>query len=119
MAQKFNFPIGGPAPQKKPMAKPMMAGAAVAEPEEGQEPEDGAEIAQQHGPATDVSMHHEHEIGVHHVTSEHPDGHHHESDHESAEKAHEHGKKLAGVGHESSEHEQPEGGEQGPWDQEK
>jgi hypothetical protein len=116
MAQKFNFPIGGPAPQKKPMAKPM-TGAAVAEPDEmqGQEPEDGAEIAQQHGPATDVSMHHEHEIGVHHVTSEHPDGHHHESDHESAEAAHEHGKKLAGVG--GSEHEQ--GGEPEPWDQEK
>jgi hypothetical protein len=102
MAQ-FNFPVGsGNKPQKKP-AKPM---AAEPEAMQGQEPEDGAAIAEQHGPATDVAIHHEHEIGVHHVTSEHPDGHHHESDHESAEKAHEHAKKLAG-----GEHSEPDGDE--------
>ena len=65
--------------------------------------QDGAAIAAEHGPATDVMIHHEHEMGGHHVTSEHADGHHHESDHESAEAAHEHAKKLAGVGAEGGE----------------
>lgn len=108
MGQKFNYPVGGSAP-KKPMAKPM-SGAMTEEPPEmeGQEPEDGAQIAEEHGPATDVAVHHEHEIGVHHVTSEHSDGHHHESDHESAEMAHEHAKKLAGGNSEPS----------GAWDEE-
>jgi hypothetical protein len=109
----FNWPMGSagkPPAKKPPMGKPP------AEPEqemgEGQqEPEDGAEIAQMHGPAHDVHIQHEHEMGSHHVTSEHPDGHHHESDHESAEAAHEHGKKLAGAGGEAPmEHEPDEGG---------
>lgn len=97
MAQKFAPPFGTagvgakkPMPKKAPEAE-MMGG-------EGEEPEDGAEIAQEHGPATEVHIEHEHEMGSHHVRSSHPDGHMHESDHESAEAAHEHGKKLAGVG---------------------
>src|SRR5277367_32755 len=98
MAQKFNPPFGsGGKTVSKPMAKEpgahspgMMA--------EDQAPEDGAAVAEQHGPATQVNMEHEHEMGVHHVHSVHPDGHEHQSDHDSAEKAHEHGKKLAGAG---------------------
>lgn len=112
MAQQFVPPFGTAGTgAKKPMAKkPMpMAGAPAMGEGEG-EPEDGAQIAEQHGPATEVHVQHEHEMGVHHVTSEHPDGHHHESDHESAEKAHEHGKKLAGAGGEM-EHAEPDGDE--------
>jgi len=111
----FNYPIGkGGAPAKKPIAKAPMA---VAEPENemGGEPEDGAALAEQHGPATEVHLQHEHEMGVHHVTSEHPDGHHHESDHESAAKAHEHAKKLAGAA--AEEHGEPDGDE--GWEAEK
>ena len=117
MAQQFVAPYGtagGKPPAKKPMAQAPMAGApAMGEGEA--EPEDGAQIAEQHGPATEVHIQHEHEMGVHHVVSEHPDGHHHESDHESAEKAHEHGKKLAGAGG-AEEHSEPDGDEEAePW----
>ena len=112
MAQQFNYPMGGgnkPAAKKAPMAKATMQGGQSEM--KGQEPEDGAAIAEQHGPATEVHVMHEHEMGVHHVTSEHADGHHHESDHESAEAAHEHGKKLAGAG--TAEHADPDGDEWG------
>ena len=88
----FNYPIGkGGAPAKK------MAKSPVSEPDEmqGEEPEDGAAIAEEHGPATEVHIQHEHEMGAHHVTSEHPDGYHYESDNESAAATHDHAKKLA------------------------
>lgn len=111
----FNYPVGSagkPAPKKKPMAASPMPQEM-----EGQgEPEDGAQIAEQHGPATEVHMMHEHEMGAHHVQSAHPDGHMHESDHESAEAAHEHGKKLAGVGGDrASDHDGPEGDAEEDW----
>ena len=97
MAQKFNPPYGsgGKTVTKPPMAKAPMQGPGM---QEGGEEQDGSAIAQQHGPAMQVSMEHEHEMGAHHVHSMHPDGHEHHSDHASAEEAHEHGKKLAGVG---------------------
>jgi hypothetical protein len=104
----FNFPVGSagkPAPKKKA----PMAAAPMPQEMEGQEPEDGAQIAEQHGPATEVNVMHQHEAGMHHVTSHHPDGHMHESDHGSAEEAHEHAKKLAGAG--SGHSEEPDGEE--------
>jgi hypothetical protein len=78
----------------------------------GEEPEDGAQIAEEHGPATSVQIQHDHDMGHHAVMSEHPDGHQHMSDHhESAEAAHEHAKKLSGVGAQESEGgEEDEGG---------
>lgn len=100
MAQKFNAPFGtgGKSVIKQPMAK-SPAGSAIANEEgHGGEEQDGSAVAEQHGPAVQVSVEHEHEMGVHHVSSQHPDGHQHHSDHNSAEEAHEHGKKLAGLG---------------------
>ena len=82
-----------------PLAQPM------GEPD-GDE-QDGAAIAEEHGPAHEVNMKHEEES--HHVHSVHPDGHEHHSDHPSKEHAHEHAKKLAGVGME--EHNEPDGDE--------
>jgi hypothetical protein len=91
----------------KPMAKPM---GGVAEAElPGDEEQDGTAIANEHGPATEVHMTHDEAIGSHHVHSAHPDGHMHESDHASKEEAHEHGKKLAGIGGEGEgEHDEEE-----------
>lgn len=105
MAQTFNYPMGsgGKPPAKKPAPAPV---AAEPEQEMG-EAEDGAQIAEEHGPAHEVHIQHDHEAGQHHVTSEHPDGHHHESDHEDAKHAHEHAAKLAGV----AGHEEPDGDE--------
>ena len=60
--------------------------------EEQQAPE---EVVAEHGPAVEVHIQHEHEMGSHHVHSVHPDGHEHHSDHGSAGEAHEHAKKLA------------------------
>ena len=111
----FNWPMGSAG--KPPAKKPPMGKAAVAEPEqqmgEGeQEPEDGAEIAQMHGPAHEVHHQDDEQMGVHHVHSMHPDGHEHHSDHGSKEEAHEHGGKLKGIGgateHEPMEHEEEE-----------
>ena len=115
MAQKFNPPFGsGGKSVSKPMAKAPMAAPGGEMPGET---EDGASVAQEHGPAVEVNVTHEHEIGSHHVRSAHPDGHMHESDHGSAEEAHEHGKKLAGIGAEESrggEHDE-ESDESEPW----
>lgn len=77
----------------------------------GGDEQDGAQIAQEHGPAHEVHMRHDHEAGEHEVVSMHPDGHQHRSMHGSAEEAHEHGKKLAGGGQESemgNQDEEPE-----------
>jgi len=86
--------------------KSMAGGAGVAERSdplqqpagEDQDQEDGSQVAQEHGPATEVHVMHNHEAGEHHVQSMHPDGHQHESMHGSVDEAHEHGKKLAGGG---------------------
>jgi hypothetical protein len=77
-------------------------------PEEGGD--DGSQVAEEHGPATEVHVMHNHEAGEHHVTSMHPDGHQHESMHGSVEEAHEHGKKMAGAGMQDSQEqgEEPE-----------
>jgi hypothetical protein len=83
------------------------AGTMLATPEEEQpmgEEQDGAAIAQEHGPAMEThTMHPPEEGGMHHVHSVHPDGHEHHSDHGSKEEAHEHAKKLAGIGSEEQE----------------
>lgn len=92
MAQKFNHPFGS-IKKEKPGA------VAEAPQEEGQESPE--QVAEQHGPAQEVHLTHEHEMGAHHVHSVHPDGYEHHSDHGSAEEAHDHAKKLAG--HEHSE----------------
>ena len=72
--------------------------------------DDPAAIAQQHGPAQEVHVMHDHEGAQHHVMSMHPDGHRHESVHGSVDEAHEHGKKLAGGG--MGQHEEPDGDEE-------
>lgn len=114
MAQRFNAPFGsGGKSVSKPMAKSPMQQPM----EGGGEEQDGGAVAQEHGPAVEVKVTHEHEIGSHHVRSSHPDGHMHESYHGSAEEAHEHGKKLAGIGAEDM-HVEPDGDESEPWGKE-
>ena len=95
-------------------SKSEAGGAGIAEMDPLQQPgeqggEDPSQVAQEHGPAQEVHMMHDHEGGQHHVMSMHPDGHQHESMHGSVEEAHEHGKKLAGGGME--EHHEPDGDE--------
>ena len=111
----FNYPVGSagkPPAKKKPMAKKPEP-YSIQSPEQvaGSEPEDGAQLAEMHGPAVEVNIQHEHEMGAHHVTSHHPDGHMHESDHESAPAAHEHAKKLAGAAEGGMGHEEENEGE--------
>ena len=65
------------------------------------------QIAAEHGPAHEVHMTHDHEGGVHHVHSMHPDGYEHHADHQSADEAHMHAAHAAGV-------EVPEGKEKEP-----
>ena len=100
--------------------KSMAGGAGIAErtdplqqpagEEDGGEhtPEEAAQTVEEHGPASEVHMTHDHEAGTHHVQTMHPDGHEHHSDHASMEEAHEHAKGLAGGG---GEHQEPDGDE--------
>lgn len=116
MAQRFNPPFGsGGKSVTKPMEKAPMQQDGM---EMGGGEQDGSTVAQEHGPATEVNISHEHEMGSHHVRSAHPDGHMHESDHGSAEEAHEHGKKLAGIGAMEEKHSEPDGDESEPWGKE-
>jgi len=67
------------------------------------------QVAAEHGPAHEIHMQHDHEGGVHHVTTHHPDGYVHEADHPSAEHAHTHAAHAAGLAPpEEPEEEAPE-----------
>lgn len=57
---------------------------------------DGAAMAQQHGPAVQIDIQHNHEQGQHSVHVSHPDGHSHESQHGSAAEAHKYAGDCAG-----------------------
>lgn len=87
----------------KPMgAEPQMEGGGME-----QSPE---EVVQQHGPATEVHVQHDHEGGSHHVHSKHKSGHEHHSQHGSAHEAHQHASTLGGAG--ESDNMPMQGGEQ-------
>lgn len=93
----FNYPIGSggrPAPKKA-------AAAPVAEHEEpdgdeGMDSADPHEVVQEHGPAAEVTVTHDHEGGKHSVHSRHGDGHEHHAEHASAAEAHQHATCLGG-----------------------
>jgi hypothetical protein len=63
-----------------------------------QQTQDGAAMAQEHGPATQINIEHDHEGGRHHVNAVHPDGHEHDSEHGSAGEAHQYAADCAGAG---------------------
>lgn len=106
MASRSEAGGAGMAEKRDPLAQP-----AGGEEEMGEgSPE---QVAQEHGPAVEVNVMHNHEAGEHHVQSKHPDGHEHHSDHASAGEAHDHAKGLAG-GDESEQMDNPEGGEDAP-----
>ena len=72
---------------------------ALEEPDGGHdEPmgEDPHGVVQQHGPAVEVNVMHDHQGGKHSVHSMHQDGHEHESEHGSAKEAGQHGMCLGG-----------------------
>ena len=64
--------------------------------DEGMGAPDVHSVVDQHGPAQEVHVQHDHASGRHHVMSMHQDGHQHESDHASAGEAHDAGKCLSG-----------------------
>jgi len=109
--------------EKSMMAKKSMAGGAgiaertdpleqpAGESDGGEHtPEEAAQTVEEHGPASEVHMTHDHEAGMHHVQTMHPDGHEHHSDHGSMEEAHEHAKHLSQPAGEE-QHEEPDGDE--------
>ena len=111
MAQKFNHPFGTAGGAKTTAKRPPAEQKEVESGQLGEHEMEPGQIAADHGPAHEVHVTHEHEIGSHHVHSIHPDGHEHHSDHGSAEEAHEHGKKLAGAAEPEHDEEEPWGGE--------
>lgn len=71
------------------------------EPEGGEEmggESDGKALAQQHGPAVQIDIQHNHEAGQHTVHAMHPNGHEHETQHGSAAEAHQFAGDCAGGG---------------------
>lgn len=65
-------------------------------PEEGESQNDGAQVAEEHGPAQVIDIQHDHEGGRHVVHATHPDGHEHETEHASAGEAHKFAADCAG-----------------------
>lgn len=63
-----------------------------------EEPQDGAALAAEHGPATELNIVHDHEGGHHKVHAVHPDGHAHDTEHPTADEAHQFAAAAAGVG---------------------
>jgi hypothetical protein len=72
-----------------------------AEDELDNEPQDGASMAAEHGPAIETTLKHDHEAGTHQVHAVHPDGHEHDTEHGSADEAHQYAADCAGVGQSS------------------
>jgi hypothetical protein len=90
-AQEARVKAKSPKPQSNPA------------PEEGQDdemgdPQDGTAMAQEHGPAMQVAIDHDHENNMHHVHVLHQDGHEHETEHGSAGEAHKFAADCAGGG---------------------
>ena len=88
---------------KSAEAKLQAKGPSAPPQEEGGDPagdggQDGAAMAQQHGPAVQIDIQHNHEAGQHSVHAQHPDGHSHESQHGSAAEAHKFAGDCAGGG---------------------
>ena len=87
-----------PAPQKiAPQGgnDDGMGGDGMDQEQDGQ---DGAAMAAEHGPATELNIQHDHENGIHRVHARHPDGNEHETEHGSAAEAHQYAADCAGVG---------------------
>lgn len=100
---------------KRSMERKSMAGGAgmaertdpLQQPTDGADgehtPEEAAQTVQEHGPASEVHIQHDHETGQHHVHTIHADGHEHHSEHGSADEAHEHAKDLSSDGGDEQE----------------
>jgi hypothetical protein len=58
---------------------------------------DPGQMAEEHGPANEVNITHDHESGTHHTHIRHADGFEHHKDHASADHAHHHAAMAAGV----------------------
>jgi hypothetical protein len=82
----------------KQPAQPSAQGDGDAGMDDGGDPQDGKAMAEQHGPAIEVSVHHDHEGGSHKVHAVHPDGHEHDTEHGSADEAHQFASDCAGCG---------------------
>ena len=117
MAQRFNPPFGsGGKTVTKPIANEVHGKEAGAH-SPGMMAEDQApeQVAEEHGPPTEVHHMHDHEGGMHHVHSVHADGFEHDSVHGSPEEAIEHHKKLMGGAPAEHEGHETEHDEEEPW----
>jgi hypothetical protein len=95
--------FGAKQPQKQGGQSAGMMGGGEGDGSEdynagAEEQADGSQMAAEHGPATDISMQHDHEGGLHTVHAKHPDGHEHDSEHGSAGEAHQFAGDCAGCG---------------------
>lgn len=78
---------------KGPSATPPMQTDGESQSEQG-----GKAMAEQHGPAVQIDIQHDHQGGRHSVHAMHQDGHEHETEHGSATEAHGYAADCAGGG---------------------
>jgi hypothetical protein len=103
-------PEKGSEPKEEPRTNPM--GEAKFSAKEATAPDndvlgnpegvDAGAVAAEHGPAENVTIHHDHQGGKHVVVSRHPDGHMNLSQHKSHTEAHEAAKQLSGPANEEN-----------------
>src|ERR1035437_1250244 len=108
-------PDKGEVPKEEPRTNPM--GEAKFSAKEAEAPDndvlanpegvDAGAVAAEHGPASSVTIHHDHQGGKHVVVSRHPDSHMNMSQHGSHEEAHAAAKQLSGVGHDENTDKSP------------
>jgi hypothetical protein len=85
------------APPEKAAAPAVMAPPGAEAGNHDVSSRDISDVVKEHGPAHSIVMHHDHENGVHTVTSHHgKHGHMHHSEHKSAAEAHDHARMAAG-----------------------
>jgi hypothetical protein len=78
-----------PTPEHEAAEKPQF--------EAGEKEGQAEGVVAEHGPATNVTVHHDHKNNRHHVVSRHADGHMNTSDHASAQEAHDTASTLGGA----------------------
>ena len=89
MGQTSQKPGVTPTPEHEAAEKPQF--------EAGEKEGQAEGVVAEHGPATNVTVHHDHKNNRHHVVSRHADGHMNTSDHASSQEAHDTASTLGGA----------------------
>jgi hypothetical protein len=94
--KKAQVAMGGDNATHEAAEKPAFEAGEQEGAKEAPEQETPEQVVAKHGPATQVTIHHDHKGNKHHIVSRHADGHIHSSDHATADEAHKSASALSG-----------------------